>query len=195
MRLKDGSTAIIPWDADLRAMEDAIREAKKLAPLVAVSMHIHWGDLEKVDADGKQVIARAAVDAGADLILGHGPHVVNGIEFYKEKPIIYSIGNFAFQFPPGAYTYFPASLPTVKRMSVEKRLFEAMMVRMVLSRSGEFRRFELLPIELSPEGDPYLVTGATADRVFAKVQELSAPYGTKISRKGWFATVDLPANP
>ncbi len=193
VRLKDGGTAIIPWDADLRAMEAAIRDARKLAPLVAVSMHIHWGDLEKVDADGKQVVARAAIDAGADMILGHGPHIVNGIEFYKAKPIIYSIGNFAFQFPPGAYTYFPSSLPTVRRLSADQRLFEAMMVRMVLSQKGEFRRFELLPVGLTPDGSPYLVTGQTADKIFAKVQELSAPYGTKINRMGWYATVDLPA--
>jgi hypothetical protein len=38
--------------------------------------------------------ARAVIDAGADAVIGHGPHVLRGIEFYREKPIVYSLGNF-----------------------------------------------------------------------------------------------------
>ena len=41
--------------------------------------------------------ARAMVDAGADLFVGHGPHVLRGIEIYKGKPIMYSLANFIFQ--------------------------------------------------------------------------------------------------
>src|SRR4051812_35739963 len=126
-------------------------------------MHIHWGGLEEIDP-GKQMVTRAAIDAGADMILGHGPHVVNGIEFYKGKPIIYSIGNFAFQFPPGAYEYFPDSLKVVKRLSGQGPLFEAMMVRMILSPKGDIRRMELLPVELTTQdGDPHFVTGEKAE--------------------------------
>ncbi len=50
------------------------------------------GDLRK--------FTRAVVDAGADLVLGHGPHVVRGMEVYKNRLIVYSLGNFAFyRFP------------------------------------------------------------------------------------------------
>jgi hypothetical protein len=38
--------------------------------------------------------ARAVIDAGADAIVGHGPHVLRGIEFYRDRPIVYSLGNF-----------------------------------------------------------------------------------------------------
>jgi Bacterial capsule synthesis protein PGA_cap len=38
--------------------------------------------------------ARAVIDAGADAVVGHGPHVLRGIEFYRDKPIVYSLGNF-----------------------------------------------------------------------------------------------------
>lgn len=192
VRRADGTSVIAPWDADLKAMEAAIQAARKDAALVAVSMHIHWGDLEKVDVDGKQVVARAAIDAGADVILGHGPHVINGIEFYKDKPIIYSIGNFAFQFPPNAYTYFPDSIKTVNRLSALPHLYDSMIVRMVLSQKGAFRRLELLPIALTPEGDPYLVTGAKADAILANAKALSAPLGTAVNRHAWYAVVDLP---
>ena len=38
--------------------------------------------------------ARVVIDAGADLVVGHGPHVLRGIEFYRERPVVYSLGNF-----------------------------------------------------------------------------------------------------
>jgi poly-gamma-glutamate synthesis protein (capsule biosynthesis protein) len=42
-------------------------------------------------------IARAAIDAGADIVLGHGPHLPLGIEIYKHKPIFYGVGSFSFE--------------------------------------------------------------------------------------------------
>ncbi len=195
VRRPDGSTVIAPWDADLKAMEDAINSARKDADLVAVSMHIHWGGGDVIDPEGKQVVARAAIDAGADIILGHGPHLINGIEFYKSKPILYSIGNFAFQFKPDAYTFFPETLKIVQRLSSDPKLFESMIVRMVLSPKGGFRRMELLPIELTPEGIPHFVTGEKADAILAKATSLSDAFGTKVGRKDWYATVELPRAP
>ena len=41
-------------------------------------------------------LAHAAVDAGADVVMGHGPHVIQGIEVYGGKPVFYSLGNFFF---------------------------------------------------------------------------------------------------
>jgi hypothetical protein len=155
-------------------------------------MHIHWGGLEEIDPAGKQLIARAAVDAGADVILGHGPHLVNGIEFYKSKPIFYSIGNFAFQFNRAAYTFFPDVMKIVDRLTKDTRLYESMIARMVVSPEGEFRRIELLPIELTPSGVPRFVTGARADAVLAKAGQLSASLGTTVTRNTWYSVVELP---
>ena len=42
-------------------------------------------------------VAKKSIDAGADIFIGHGPHVLRGIEIYKRKPIFYSLGNFIFQ--------------------------------------------------------------------------------------------------
>ncbi len=193
VRRPDGTAALAPWDADLKAMEQAIKAARKDADMVAVSMHIHWGELDVVDPAGKQVVARAAIDAGADIILGHGPHVINGIEFYKAKPILYSIGNFAFQFKPAAYTFFPETLKIVQRLSSDPKLFESMIVRMVLSSKGQLRRMELLPVELTPDGIPHFVTGDKADAILTKARTLSDQLGTKVERKAWYAVVGTPA--
>jgi poly-gamma-glutamate capsule biosynthesis protein CapA/YwtB (metallophosphatase superfamily) len=190
VRAPDGKTMLMPWDTDLRTMEEAIKAAKAAADVVAVSMHIHWGGLEEIDA-GKQLVARTAIDAGADMILGHGPHVVNGLEFYKSKPIFYSVGNFAFQFPPGAYTYFPNSLSTVVRLQGQAPLYEATLARIILTTRGELRHIEFLPIALTPEGDPYLVTGEKADRVLNKVSSLSQALGTTVKRDAWYAVAEV----
>jgi poly-gamma-glutamate synthesis protein (capsule biosynthesis protein) len=59
--------------------------------------YFHWGiEYTKTPMKLQQQIARAAIDAGADLVLGNHPHWTQGIEFYKNKLIIYSMGNFIF---------------------------------------------------------------------------------------------------
>lgn len=77
-----------------RAVE-AIRAANQRADLVIVIAH--WGK-EKVDfpVDHQKDLARAYIDAGADLIIGGHPHVLQGFESYKNKWIAYSLGNFIF---------------------------------------------------------------------------------------------------
>lgn len=73
----------------------AIQEAKGKADLVIVVAH--WGE-EKVDTpvDHQQTLAKAYIDAGADLIVGGHPHVLQGFERYQDKWIAYSLGNFIF---------------------------------------------------------------------------------------------------
>jgi poly-gamma-glutamate synthesis protein (capsule biosynthesis protein) len=191
VRLADGRAVFAPWDEDLEAMQNAIREAKKTNEFVAVSMHIHWGDLEQVDAEGKQVLTRAAIDAGADIMLGHGPHVVNAVEMYKGKPIVYSMGNFAFQPVVSAYDLFPDSQRMITRLMKNERFYQAVMARLTVSPEGQLRRLELLPLSLTPEGDPHFVAGEQADVILNRVQDLSKPYGTTFKRVGWYSVVDL----
>lgn len=193
VRMIGGKAAFAPSDEDLQRLEAAIKAVRAKADVVAVSMHIHWGGLEEIDPEGKQLVTRAAIDAGADMVLGHGPHVVNGIEFYKGKPIFYSVGNFVFQFDPAAYTFFPATQTVIKNLQANPALYETMMARLILSPKGQLRRVELLPVGLTKDGDPHLTTGPDADRVMARVQNMSAAFGTKVSRSGWYAVVDIPA--
>jgi poly-gamma-glutamate synthesis protein (capsule biosynthesis protein) len=54
-------------------------------------------DRKDYPADFVVEFARACIDAGAHAIIGHGPHLVRGIEIYKQRPIFYSLGNFIFQ--------------------------------------------------------------------------------------------------
>ena len=58
---------------------------------------MHWGLSGREETAGYQIaLGHAAIDAGADILIGHGPHVVQGVEIYQEKPIFYSLSNFYF---------------------------------------------------------------------------------------------------
>lgn len=86
-----------PHPDDLEKMLEDIRKAKQEADLVVVSMH--WGVhfKEGVLAGYQKYYAHFAIDAGADLILGHHAHILKPIEIYKGKAIFYSLGNFAME--------------------------------------------------------------------------------------------------
>jgi poly-gamma-glutamate synthesis protein (capsule biosynthesis protein) len=72
-----------------------IREAKDSSDLVVVS--IHWGyEMHTKQSREQEKAAKTMIDSGADLILGHHPHVLQPIEWYKKSLIFYSLGNFAF---------------------------------------------------------------------------------------------------
>lgn len=76
-------------------MISAVKEAKKEVDFVIVSMHLGQEYKPTPNSDQKD-FARDAIDNGADLILGHHPHVIESIEKYKGKYIFYSLGNFIF---------------------------------------------------------------------------------------------------
>jgi poly-gamma-glutamate synthesis protein (capsule biosynthesis protein) len=88
--------------AQLKALLDDVRAAKRQAEIVAVSFH--WGIhfTRAVLADYQREVACAAIDAGADMIIGHHPHILKAVEIYRGKPIFYSLGNFALE-QPSAY--------------------------------------------------------------------------------------------
>lgn len=80
---------------DDKAILEAVRTLRARVDVVVVSMH--WGiERELKFHKGQQQFGRALIDAGAYLVLGHHPHVTQGLEFYKKGLIAYSLGNFVF---------------------------------------------------------------------------------------------------
>ncbi|HRP68737.1 MAG TPA: CapA family protein [Turneriella sp.] len=112
--IEDTRIAFIPFSylrahssvKDLPAMRTLVKKAREKADIVVISCH--WGgEGEKFLHTKNQTeiffgenrgnlpeFAHAAIDAGADLILGHGPHVVRALELYKGRLVVYSLGNF-----------------------------------------------------------------------------------------------------
>lgn len=143
---------------------DAIRRdvaaAKARADVVIVSLHS--GFEYTATPNGRQrELAKAAVDAGAALVLGGHPHVLQGVEFYKGAPIIYSLGNFVFDLDdddrrqPG----MPSVLTTIFRVTITPRGVTAV-------------RF--LPAVIDQqEGRPVPVSGAAAKPVLDRLYRLT----------------------
>jgi len=93
INLEEDDPAIAFYDSTIAI--EAVSELKKKADVVVVSMH--WGDEYKKLPNSSQInIAHQLIDAGADLILGHHPHVTQKIDMYKDGLIAYSLGNFVF---------------------------------------------------------------------------------------------------
>ena len=105
----------------------------------ASMMHVPFAEEEYYDEPRGDVamFARSMVDAGADLVLGHGPHVVRGMERYKDRLIAYSLGNFA--------TYYGISVDGVKGL--------APILTTTLDGEGRFVEGEIIStVQLRPDG-------------------------------------------
>ncbi len=90
---------------DIPTMVRSVKAAKKVADLVIVT--IHWGiELTRRPPPEDVVRAKAMIDAGADIIFGHHAHRLQPLEFYKGRPIFWSLGNFIWprRLTPGART-------------------------------------------------------------------------------------------
>jgi poly-gamma-glutamate capsule biosynthesis protein CapA/YwtB (metallophosphatase superfamily) len=93
VNVRAGEPSIAFYDSSLAG--EAIRKLKKKADVVVVSMH--WGDEYRKEPSARQIeMAHQLTDAGADLVLGHHPHVLQEIEEYHGGVIVYSLGNFVF---------------------------------------------------------------------------------------------------
>jgi len=86
----------IPDPEDHRSLGEDIQALRQSADLVVTSFH--WGDHLRpyVLTDHEKRTARFCIDRGADLVLGHHHHALRGIEWYRDKPIFYGLGNFVF---------------------------------------------------------------------------------------------------
>lgn len=139
-----------------------IEQAKKTADCVIVSFH--WGG-EGLDKPKPYQIAAAhkAVDAGADIVIGHHPHVLQGVEHYRNGVIFYSLGNFAFG-------------------SMSRSSARSMIARITFD-SG-IRAVEIIPLNVlnSEVGfQPRPIGGIRAEKAARTVDNLSKPMGSRIA--------------
>ena len=190
--------------ADERAVLDEIRAARGVAEVVVVSIHSHEpSNASDAPAEFVQRFARAAIDAGAALVVGHGPHRLRGVELYQDGAILYSLGNFIYQgdgiddraanlFDRGTNLYEAAigaiggATPGGVRPALDDPSWWEGAVALATFSEGRMSGLTLQPIELglsSPaheRGVPRLATGARRTAILLRLAALSAPYGTAI---------------
>ncbi len=83
---------------DLIEIASVVKNASRLADYTIVTFHAHESDsIQSIPAQFLVEFSKEMVDSGADIVVGHGPHILRGIEIYKGVPILYSLGDFIFQ--------------------------------------------------------------------------------------------------
>jgi len=178
-----------PHPDDLGKMLCDIREAKEKADVVVVS--IHWGIhfKEGVLADYQRYYAHFAIDAGADLILGHHAHILKPIEIYKGKAIFYSLGNFAMEEVTDMLRDVKAKGQDMKTskshtemtaisdaFKTTKRSFPMDSYMTMIARwtveDGKIAQVSYLPAYLPTDGAPYVVQ--PGDPMFQQINDYMA---------------------
>ncbi len=208
-------TASVPNAADMAEILKWVKDARRQADFCFVSLHAHDAQVEITrPAQYVETFSRACIDAGADAVFGHGPHILRGIEIYQGKPIFYSMGNFMMQsstmqhVPPEMYAKydvdpFQSTLADVWDARLTRELirlkpvyYEAAVARISIA-GGRVAAIKLHPIHLGTEtsrpqqGRPLLARGALAAKILEDMQRLSAPYGTRITIEGEVGVVCL----
>jgi poly-gamma-glutamate capsule biosynthesis protein CapA/YwtB (metallophosphatase superfamily) len=205
-----------PDKEDLGEIAAVVKSAAGLADYTIVTIHAHEGGVDRLaPADFLVTFARAMVDAGADLFVGHGPHVLRGIEIYKGKPILYSLGDFIFQnetlqrLPSENYeTYDLGTASHVNdfndaRYNFDKsgfpadRLIWEAVVAVPTFRGKKLTALALHPITLgfgqprSVRGRPLFAEGELGQKILADLVRLSTPMGTHITVRDGVGFVQL----
>jgi poly-gamma-glutamate capsule biosynthesis protein CapA/YwtB (metallophosphatase superfamily) len=165
-----GAPAVVhswPDQADLAAVVEDIRELRKRVDTLVV--YFHWGVSGSPEVtELEQIVGRAAVDSGADIVVGAHPHTPQAIEFYKGGVILYSMGNFCFGWKL-------------------HRLFtrEGILARVKVS-NGKVTGCSVVPVQRNEADQAVFLDPGTGDgkRIFESLAALCAKHGTKATVSG-----------
>jgi poly-gamma-glutamate synthesis protein (capsule biosynthesis protein) len=130
-------------------MTKAVKEARQKADFIIVSMHSGTEYADKPN-DSQVNFAHAAIDTGADLIIGHHPHVVQSMEEYKGKYIFYSLGNFVFD-----------------QMWLRETK-QALAIKIYFTKE-EIRKISLLPIVMYNFAQPAIANSGDAENILKRL--------------------------
>jgi poly-gamma-glutamate synthesis protein (capsule biosynthesis protein) len=206
-------------DFTLNAAEEqrvlaAIRDARKIASVVMVSVHSHEpsNDSEEPASFFRQ-FAHDAIDAGAALVVGHGPHRLRGVELYEGVPIFYSLGNFIYQregldfraadpFDAGSDLYTAAigalAGPALPSTQLDRDGWWEGALVVATVNQGRLEGARLYPLNLkrtseAPGGGlPELARGTHAGAILRQISALSERLGTALNLRDSNEFLDVP---
>lgn len=194
----------IPYPSDLAALKKSIAAARAEADVVVASFH--WGEAVRpvIIRNYERETARIAIDAGADAVLCHHPHIVRGVDYYKGKPIFHGLGNAVFQVRGFAERISKEVRETLERqadvyaprpfddypllpMHPESRI--SMVGCLELDKSG-VKRVGLIPAYILPNGqteplDPATAQGKQIFDYLAEATEASGLQSKLSAEAGW----------
>lgn len=146
-------------------LKQNIAKAKEEGAVITIVI-FHWGnEKEEIPDSNQMTLGRLAIDEGADLVCGHHPHVLQGIETYKGKNIVYSLGNFCF----GGNSY-PSDMDSMifqQTFTIDKNGVSAdndtNIIPCSISSDYDYNNYQPTPAE-----------GGEADRILNKIEERSS---------------------
>ncbi len=157
------ATEDIPGTAPMKddLIKEDIKRLRDLCDVIAVSLH--WGieDSNRVTLEQRK-LGRKIIDWGGDIILGHHPHVLQGIEYYNGKPIVYSLGNFIFD---------QNGDNNNQSIILEVKL-----------KDGEIIETAAYPIQIHDKHRPGIPMDARKDIILDRIERLSVELGTTVRR-------------
>jgi poly-gamma-glutamate synthesis protein (capsule biosynthesis protein) len=157
---------IVTW-ADADYLRWFCGDIAALRPRVDVLVaSCHWG-LGKEVLQYMKEIAHAAIDAGADIVVGHGPHYALAVEVYRGRPIFYGLGSFSFHTGHGGRRHDS---------------WVGMMARVAAGNGIEAASFQF--VRHNDRNETYLCRLAGEGDALAEVIEASRPFGTKLTPEG-----------
>jgi poly-gamma-glutamate capsule biosynthesis protein CapA/YwtB (metallophosphatase superfamily) len=191
---------------DLERNLQAIRNGKQYSDFMIATIHAHQSDnlfqrflFEDRPPNFLVELAHAAIDAGADAFVGHGPHILRGIEIYRGKPIFYDLGEFAREWdwscdcnvtPDGDVTQAESVVAGHLARGVEDPINYESAIAVSHFNNGELQEVRIYPIwarhdgPISQRGRPMTAPPEIAQRILRRLQELSRPLGTTIMIEG-----------
>jgi len=205
-----------PDPQDMAEIASVVNNASRLADYTIVTIHAHERDKDlSVPAKFLVTFAHAMIEAGADVFVGHGPHVLRGIEIHQGKPILYSLGDFIFQnetllrLPQENYERYGlgasshvADFNDARYESdtigfpAKPEIWESV-IAVPFWKDGNLERLEFHPISLGygqprqVRGRPMLAGADLSRKIISDLQRVSGPFGTKIDYVDGIGIVDL----
>ena len=195
-----------PNPDDLAEILRSLRLAAAHADLVVLSVHAHEEGADRdTPPEALRAFARAAIEAGADLFVGHGVHRLWPIEMHEDRPILYGLGNFVWSdlteplpralyehardLPTGGlsdpWTATDAEVTAAMNEGFLRDEFFQSVVAEVIVRDGA-PELSLHPIDLRRDprltrrGIPQPADPQLAEAILGRLAEISAPFGTKL---------------
>lgn len=169
-----------PDAKDLGMLLEDITALRKQVNVVVLAFHSGVIRLPRVISDYQVTVARAAIDAGADMVVGHAPHLPKAIEMYKGKPVFYSLGVFAMTkgFPApswsepawqhGAVRNHADLDPEFPLMPYGKNCTLSLLAKAVFTRDA-IQRVSFLPMAMDARNCPQVLK--RGDPMFDRVVE------------------------
>ena len=154
--------------------DDIIEDVRNLkSQCDTIILSLHWGIENVFYPSPKQIdLAHKLIDSGATVILGHHPHVIQGIERYKEGLIAYSLGN--FQFDP-SISYSPNNQSLI--LSIE------------LTKDG-LDSYDIIPVKIDEDFVPYVPAEEEQEEIRRFISEISQPINNgMITWRWWFEEI------